>query len=168
MLVITLNIGLYRFVDYYHNSVEISFKENPYSEDPKHVWIICKYKNMWLMTRHADRGIEFPGGKVEAGETPEQAAYREVYEETGGRINNLSYIGQYKVTAKHEIVVKNVYYAEIEQLEIKNHYFETNGPFLMEELPTNIKKNQNFSFIMKDDVLLYSFERIKAMDKISG
>lgn len=168
MLVITLNIGLYRFVDYYHNSVEISFKKNPYSDNPRHVWIICKYKNKWLMTRHTDRGIEFPGGKVEEGETPEQAACREVYEETGGSINILSYIGQYKVTARHEIVVKNVYYAEIDQLKTKDHYFETKGPVLMEELPTDIKTNADFSFIMKDDVLLHSLEWIKAMKKSDG
>lgn len=161
---ITLNIGLYKFVDYYHHTVEISFKRNPYSDHPKHVWIICKYHDMWLMTRHADRGIEFPGGKVEEGETPEQAARREVYEETGGRIKTLSYIGQYKVTATDEIVVKNVYYAEIDELETKDHYFETKGPLLMKELPNDIKTNRNFSFIMKDDVLLYSFERIKALD----
>lgn len=37
--------------------------------------------------------FEIPGGKIEEGETPEQTAKREVYEETGIKVNNLNYSG---------------------------------------------------------------------------
>ncbi len=37
----------------------------------------------WLMVKHTKRGWELPGGKLENGELYENAALREVYEETG-------------------------------------------------------------------------------------
>jgi 8-oxo-dGTP diphosphatase len=157
----TLNSQIYPFIDFYRNKVEFSFENHPFSTNPRHVWIICCYGNQWLLTRHEDRGIEFPGGKVEAGETPEEAARREVYEETGGSVETLSYIGQYRVTGKQEVVIKNVYFAIIKALEEKEHYFETAGPVLLKELPPNIKANNQFSFIMKDEVLTFSMEWVK-------
>lgn len=39
--------------------------------------------------------LEFPSGHVDAGETPEQAAIRELKEETGFTANNLSFLGKY-------------------------------------------------------------------------
>ncbi|MFN7250509.1 MAG: RNA deprotection pyrophosphohydrolase [Anaerobacillus sp.] len=158
MSVGTLHNQFYSFIDFYKNKVEFSFENQPFSTNPRHVWIICRLGNHWLLTRHKDRGIEFPGGKVEAGETPEEAAQREVYEETGGSVETLTYIGQYRVTGKQEVVIKNVYFANIKGLDAKEHYFETAGPVLLKELPPNIKINHLFSFIMKDDVLKYSME----------
>lgn len=37
--------------------------------------------------------IDIPGGKIEEGETPEDASIREVYEETGIKVENLVSIG---------------------------------------------------------------------------
>ncbi len=74
------------FKDYYNNKVQLSFLDHPFSKNPKHVWIICRYKDKWLLTDHKERGIEFPGGKVEPGETAGQAAIREVMEETGATV----------------------------------------------------------------------------------
>lgn len=37
--------------------------------------------------------IDIPGGKIEEGETPEDASIREVYEETGMKVENLVSIG---------------------------------------------------------------------------
>src|SRR5699024_9134910 len=114
------------------NKVTLSFKDEPFSKNPKHVFIICTYQNKWLLTKHSDRGLEFPGGKVEEGETAEMAAKREVMEETGGKVNKLTYIGQYKVYGKSETIIKNIYKAEIDSLEEQDTYYETDGPVLQD------------------------------------
>ncbi|MGD6795429.1 RNA deprotection pyrophosphohydrolase [Metabacillus indicus] len=151
---------MFRFKDYYHNEVHLSFEEHPFSEKPKHVWVICRYGNRWLLTIHRDRGYEFPGGKVEKGENPSDAALREVKEETGASVSKLHYVGQYKVLGKEKTIIKNIYYAEIDEIIPQADYLETEGPILFETLPTDIGRNRKFSFIMKDDVLLKSMERI--------
>lgn len=150
------------FNDFYDNEVHLSFDDHPFSLDPKHVWVISRYKNQWLLTEHPRRGIEFPGGKVEEGETPEAAAVREVYEETGGVVSTIKYVGQYEVLGKGGTIVKNIYFAMINHLK-KHGYFETNGPVLMNSLPAHIKQLGQFSFMMKDDVLT---ESLKKLDKL--
>ncbi|MUV39255.1 8-oxo-dGTP diphosphatase [Lentibacillus sp. JNUCC-1] len=151
---------MHTFRDYYKNLVTLSFEDHPFSEQPKHILVICEYNGEWLLTKHSDRGLEFPGGKVEPGETAKQAAVREVHEETGGIVNAIQYIGQYVVEGKAETVFKNVYYATITRLETQSTYFETEGPVLRKELPKDMKVDQNFSFIMKDEIVPRSIEQI--------
>ncbi|KGX86754.1 RNA deprotection pyrophosphohydrolase [Pontibacillus litoralis] len=149
------------FYDFYNNEVKLSFKNHPFSKHPKHVWVICRYNDSWLLTKHKDRGLEFPGGKVEDGETPEQAAVREVMEETGGVVEQLHYIGQYAVDGKGGSIIKNVYFTTINELITKEHYLETEGPVCLEHIPSTVKQDPCFSFMMKDDVLSYSLEYIR-------
>lgn len=154
-------IGLMIFKDYYKNEVQLSFEDHPFSKSPKHVWVICRYKGKWLLTKHKERGLEFPGGKVEPGETAEQAAIREVHEETGGIVDELYYIGQYYVDGRKDYVIKNVYYAKVNRLIEEENYFETHGPVLLREIPVDVNRNRNYSFIMKDQVLDHSLDYIK-------
>ncbi len=127
--------------------------EQYFSKEPKHVWVVAIHHGKWLLTKHKDRGIEFPGGKVEAGETARDAARREVYEETGGVVSSLEFIGQYYVDGKGGDIIKNVYFAKVKELRDQPHYYETEGPVLLDSLPSNIKENGQFSFMMKDQVL---------------
>lgn len=151
------------FRDYYNNEVKLTFEDHYFSKEPKHVWVICHYQQKWLLTNHKDRGMEFPGGKVEEGETAEQAAVREVKEETGGVVEQLSYVGQYYVTGKGGNVIKNVYYATIHELVDQPTYFETHGPVLLKKVPDNVRSNPQFSFIMKDDVLPMCMKKINKL-----
>ncbi|WP_453994283.1 RNA deprotection pyrophosphohydrolase [Bacillus nitroreducens] len=149
------------FHDIYKNEVNLSFTPDPFSTKPKHVWVICRYRDQWLLTDHSERGLEFPGGKVEKGETPEAAAIREVMEETGAEVQEIEYIGQYKVIGKGKTIIKNIYFAEISRLLDKTDYFETKGPVLLKEIPLNtIKSDRRYSFIMKDDVLPHSIDYV--------
>ncbi|QKS72132.1 nucleoside triphosphatase YtkD [Paenalkalicoccus suaedae] len=149
------------FLDYYRNEVTFSTKDHPFSEDPKHVWVVTTFEDKWLLTVHSSRGIEFPGGKVEKGETAQDAAIREVYEETGGVVSTIHYVGQYRVQGKAETVIKNVYYAEVDHLDQKDSYMETQGPKLLKQLPDQIANQEAYSFIMKDLVLPLSISEVK-------
>ncbi|WP_106496836.1 RNA deprotection pyrophosphohydrolase [Lentibacillus sp. Marseille-P4043] len=149
------------FRDYYNNEVKLSFANHPFSNDPKHVWVICKFNDDWLLTKHKDRGLEFPGGKVENDESADQAAIREVMEETGGIVKSIRYIGQYFVAGKGGNIIKNVYFAKIDELTLQNTYYETDGPVLLNAIPKDVKHNDLFSFIMKDGVLTHCMGHIK-------
>ncbi|MTH54455.1 nucleoside triphosphatase YtkD [Bacillus mangrovi] len=150
---------MYRFRDYYHNQVQLSFEKNPFSDLPKHVWVVCRYQGKWLLTNHGDRGYEFPGGKVEENETADEAAIREVKEETGGIVSYIQYMGQYRVTGKEKTIIKNIYFAKVSELVHLDDYMETKGPVLLDALPENIQTDRRFSFIMKDEVLQQSMRR---------
>ncbi|WP_343783534.1 RNA deprotection pyrophosphohydrolase [Alkalibacillus silvisoli] len=149
------------FKDYYHNTVKFVMNKQYFSEHPKHVWIIAKYNDQWLLTQHKNRGIEFPGGKVELNESPEEAAKREVYEETGGLVEQLDFIGQYYVDGKGGDIVKNVYFAQVSHLEEKSHYYETEGPVLLDLIPEDVKSDSNYSFMMKDQVLKIAVQEVE-------
>ena len=50
----------------------------------KYVVVCANYQGQWLLSRHRDRDTwETQGGHIEPGETPLQAAVRELYEESG-------------------------------------------------------------------------------------
>ncbi|MDL4842568.1 RNA deprotection pyrophosphohydrolase [Aquibacillus rhizosphaerae] len=153
------------FHDFYNNEVKLSFEDHPFEKEPKHVWVICRCDNQWLLTDHKDRGLEFPGGKVEDGETAEQAAIREVKEETGGIVNTLTYVGQYYVTGKGGNIAKNIYFALVDEVIKQPSYFETKGPVLLSKLPNQMDTNSKFSFMMKDAVLPTSLKQIKVLDE---
>ncbi|MFT8362819.1 MAG: RNA deprotection pyrophosphohydrolase [Sporolactobacillus sp.] len=152
--------GYQTLTDYYGNEVRLAIGTCPFAEEPGHVWIICRFHDQWLLTRHSKRGLEFPGGKVEPGETAEQAARREVYEETGAHVAALRTIGQYQVIGLKETIEKTIYYAEIDSITIRADYLETQGPYFVSEFPAHLSGDSRFSFLMKDAVLTAALETI--------
>lgn len=45
------------------------------------------------------------------------------------------------------MIVKNIYFADIEKLEKQADYFETKGPVLFHELPENLSRNKNSALL---------------------
>jgi 8-oxo-dGTP diphosphatase len=141
-------------------NIELAFQQEEFELRPRHVWVICRYQNKWLFTKHKKRGLEFPGGKVEKGESLVNAAKRETFEETGGIIHKLEYIGEYKVY-DYPPFVKAIFFAEIERLIEKDHFLETDGAFLWSGDLKLIQNQEQFSFMMKDQVLLLSMDYLE-------
>ena len=58
--------------------------------------VICRRDEEILFVRKRNAKWNLPGGRVEQGETPLQAALREMAEETGLTFDQLSYVSEYE------------------------------------------------------------------------
>lgn len=150
-----------KFLDTAGNEIELSFSKNSFREPARHVLVIVETEEGWLLTNHKVRGLEFPGGKAEAGETLEDAARREVYEETGANLGELVWIAEYRVNDPEKPFVKAVFWGKAESVEKKNDYLETNGPVLVRGDILQLRQQKEYSFIMKDRVIEECLKRIQ-------
>lgn len=142
-----------QFLDVNGYRVELSFSKNKFHQEATHVLVICEYQGAWLLTNHKVRGLEFPGGKVEEGESLEEAAHREVYEETGATLFKLERIADYRVTDEKRSFVKTVFWGKIKTVSRTSNYYETNGPVIVQGDILQLRNSKEYSFIMKDQVI---------------
>lgn len=61
--------------------------------------IAARFDGKWIFVRHRERVTwEMPGGHIEEGETPDETASRELFEETGAIDFSISCIATYSVS----------------------------------------------------------------------
>lgn len=66
------------------DAMKCTVYETGFLKSYKYVVIFASYEGQWLFCRHRERETwETAGGHIEEGETPEEAATRELFEETG-------------------------------------------------------------------------------------
>lgn len=110
----------YEFVDFIYVTEEKLEDFGPLSGS----FAVIKCEGKFLVGFNSlRRQWELPAGKREAGETPKECAIRELYEETGQSVTELSLVGL--VTSKHvgngSIKRNPVYFSEVAQLQ---HFIE--------------------------------------------
>lgn len=92
-----------------------------------------------VMTRHPRRAWEFPAGKIEPGETPVQAAWRETIEEVGATLKNVRPIGFQTVVGRDgSKLVTKLFFAEVDEFIGKPETSETGRVGLFRKLPKDI------------------------------
>lgn len=149
---------MFTYTDLNGNGVELSFKKAVFPIEPTHVLVLAKYEGKWLLTDHPKRGIEFPGGKMEKEETLENAAKREVYEETGALIKNIEWLATYYVQST-ESFAKAVFLANVQELDENFQLHETNGAVWLSD--EELHHAQNLSFYMKDLGMKKILEKVR-------
>lgn len=99
--------------------------------------IAAKYKDKWIFVRHKDRDTwEVPGGHIEKGETPFDAAKRELCEETGAKVFHLEAICDYSVASSDNESFGRLYYADV--MELSELEFEIEEIMFKSELPEKL------------------------------
>lgn len=97
--------------------------------------ILARSGEKWVFCRHRERTtLEIPGGHREKGERVEEAARRELKEETGAEEFSLRPVCVYSVVRDDGESFGMLYYAEIASFEEKLHS-EIEEIFLLEEPP---------------------------------
>lgn len=140
---------MYTYKDQAGQQVDLFWEKDRAGMKPSHVIVAAFDDSRWLMTIHPDRGLEWPGGKAEPGETIEQAAVREVYEETGVTAGNLTFIADYVVHAEPPFC-KRVFAADILSVDEDIPLRETKGAAYLPESEWERSK-ENLSRHMSDE-----------------
>src|SRR5210317_520167 len=79
------------------------------------------HKILWAKRTNGNNW-QFPQGGIQAGETPEEAMYREVYEEVGLKPENIEIIGRSKDWLKYDVPEKFVRSYWQDAIRAKNKY----------------------------------------------
>ncbi|HLR19936.1 MAG TPA: nucleoside triphosphatase YtkD [Staphylococcus sp.] len=148
-----------KFKDRENDDVFLSYKSDGDKADGDHVLVIPTYQNQLLFTNHKVRGIEFPGGKKEVGESSEAAAERELFEETGATVEQRHYIAQYRVERKSgSSFTKDVFMVVVKNVVQQNDYLETDGPTFYSSVADIPEKR--ISYLLQDAAILRCLERV--------
>lgn len=122
------------------DSVKINFYKDTINDNLrlKYVVIISRYKDQWLFVKHRDRTTwEVPGGHIEADELPDDAARRELIEESSADDFNIRSICNYSVERAGIKRYGRLYYAEIYHLADRFEH-EIQAIALFDDLPDQL------------------------------
>ena len=134
---------------------EVKFYDPSFRPETKPTYsvIAAKLDNNWLFVRHQKRDTwEIPGGHIEEDETPEEAAGRELREETGALDFKLVCVATYAVIKNGATGYGRLYLAELFKLGQVPDTSEIAEVIMMNHLP---------HLLTYPDIQPILFERIK-------
>lgn len=115
--------------------VVVSFADS-LSVPPKYALVAAKHRGKWVFVRHRERDtFEMPGGHIEPGESAEQAARRELREESGAAQFEIWRVGGNCVDRGGEKSYGVLFYAEIESFNEMPEDFEMAERVFLDEPP---------------------------------
>lgn len=127
--------------------LEVKLFDLGYCDESEYTRVVCvcKYKNKFLFSYNKKRkGWEIPGGHIEEGETWEEAAKREMYEETGATKIKLIPVSVYKISTFGLLC-----FCEILEMEDLPEEYEMSEIMLSDELPDNLTYPDTFKLYFK-------------------
>jgi len=119
-------------------------------ENYKYVVVCSNYQGKWLFSRHKERTTwETQGGHVEPGETPMEAARRELYEESGVTEADLYPVCDYKGYRGTRFAYGMTFLAVVHELG-QLPESEMQEVRLFEELPENLTYPEMTPLLVKE------------------
>lgn len=114
--------------------------------------ILVQHGDKFLLVRldYAHKKWTIPGGRVDKGETSEQAAVREAQEEVGIHLNEAKFIGSYFNIKEHKRDTVDIFHSIVQNSDFKVDGIEIKeaGWFMQNELPEDRVPRVDFIFGM--------------------
>lgn len=120
--------------------MEIEFYEIGKINDEELTFAVIStiYQGKWVYVRHKERkSWEIPGGHREIGETIDDAAKRELFEETGAKEFNIKPVCDYSMNGSNGKLFGRLFFSEISEMGILP-ISEIEEVKLFDELPKNL------------------------------